>query len=136
MAVRSYVLDIKNDCQTLWLHQQYYFHLRHTRLGYNSLVTCLQARQTGIQIPVEEETVSSLSIFRLALVPTQASSKGTRVFSWWQSSQRVMTTHLHLTLRFTLSGAIFLLPLPSWHVWINFTFNLEMQVKNSFLYNN
>lgn len=82
-----------------------------------------------------KKTASSINTFRLALIPTQAFSRGTRVLSWWQSGQRVLTTHLHLTLRFTLGGAISLLPLPSWHVWINFTFTLEMQVKNSFLCN-
>jgi len=53
IAVGSYVLDIKNDWQTFWLPQQFCLHLRHARLAYNSIVTWLQARQTGIQIPVE-----------------------------------------------------------------------------------
>jgi hypothetical protein len=61
------------------------FTLRHARLGYNCIVTRIQAWQTGIQILVEED--SSLNIFRLALEPPQASSKGTRVLSWWQSGQ-------------------------------------------------
>ena len=61
-AVQSYVLDIKNDCQTFWLHQQFCLYLRHTRLGYNSIVTWLQARQTGIQIPVEEDCLISQHI--------------------------------------------------------------------------
>ena len=58
-AVQSYVLDIKNDCQIFWLHQQFCLHLRHARLGYNSIVTWLQARQTGIQIPLEEDCLIS-----------------------------------------------------------------------------
>lgn len=61
-AVWSYVLHIKNYCQTFWLHQQFCLHLRQARLGYNRIVTWLHARQTGIQIPVEEDCLISQHI--------------------------------------------------------------------------
>lgn len=99
------------------------------------IVTRLQARRTGIQIPVGGDCLISKHGQTGSGAHPVSPSVGTTVLSWGQSGRNVTTSHLCVSPRLTLSGAIPLLPFPSWYVWNNFTFTLEMQVKNSFAWN-